>query len=67
MSRGLGDVYKRQLRYICSNGYLPDARFPESAQVIDADGDTENSNRLVAANWDFLSRVYLQEYYRGDD
>ncbi len=55
------------LRYICSNGYLPDARFPESAQVIDADGDTENSNRLVAANWDFLSRVYLQEYYRGDD
>lgn len=43
------------LRYICENGYLPDAKFPNTS-------DTE----IVKENWDFISRTYLQEYYRGD-
>lgn len=43
------------LRYVCQNNYLPDAVFPNS-------DDTE----IVVRNWDFLSRCYLQEYYRGD-
>lgn len=43
------------LSYVCSNGWLPDAVFPGS-------DDTE----LVASNWDFIARCYLQQYYRGD-
>ncbi|MFG6427798.1 DUF3843 family protein [Lepagella muris] len=43
------------LRYVCSNGWLPDAVFPGS-----------DDHRLVADNWDFISRCYLQQYYRGD-
>lgn len=42
------------LRYVCGNGWLPDARFPG--------GDHET----VAGNWDFIARCYLQQYYRGD-
>lgn len=44
------------LRYICENGWLPDASFPGS------DGDTET----VTRNWDFIARCFLQQYYRGD-
>lgn len=43
------------LKYICSNNYLPDAKFPDS-----------DNNRIVADNIDFISRIYLQEYYHGD-
>lgn len=43
------------LRYICEKSWLPDAVFP----------GTED-RELVSANWDFISRCYLQQYYRGD-
>lgn len=51
--RGLcpGDL----LRYVCSNGWLPDARFPGT-----------DDYKLVADNWDFIARCYLELYYRGD-
>lgn len=40
---------------VCENGWLPDAKFPNSE-------DTE----LVENNWNFIARCYLQQYYRGD-
>lgn len=43
------------LKYVCKNGWLPDAVFPGTD-----DHDT------VARNWDFIARCYLQQYYRGD-
>ena len=43
------------LAYVCENGWLPDARFPDS-------DDTD----LVRRFHDFISRCYLQLYYRGD-
>lgn len=43
------------LRYICSQGWLPEAHFPNSEDY-----------ELVRSNWDFISRCYLQQYYRGD-
>lgn len=43
------------LMYAVSNGYLPEAHFPGSA-------DTS----LVKDNSDFIARCYLQKYYRGD-
>ena len=43
------------LRYICSNGWLPDAKFPGSKDY-----------QLVSENWDFIARCYLELYYRGD-
>lgn len=43
------------LRYVCENGWLPDAVFPGSSDTA-----------LVSDNWDFISRCYLQQYYRGD-
>lgn len=43
------------LAYICERGWLPDARFPGS-------DDTD----LPAEFHDFISRCYLQLYYRGD-
>lgn len=51
--RGLcpGDL----LKFVCSKGWLPDATFPGSE-------DPET----VSLNWDFISRCYLQSYYRGD-
>lgn len=51
--RGLcpGDL----LRYVCSQGWLPDAHFPGSEDY-----------KLVEETWDFISRCYLQAYYRGD-
>lgn len=55
------------LRYICQNGYLPDATFPEDATICNVNkGFDEENRKLVAENWDFLARAYLQEYYRGD-
>lgn len=44
------------LIYICSNGWLPDASFPESPS------DTS----IVEENWDFIARCYLENYYRED-
>ncbi len=44
------------LRYVCGRGWLPDARFPGS----------EKDAAIVADNWDFIARCYLQQYYRGD-
>ena len=51
--RGLcpGDL----LQYVLEHKALPDARFPGS-----------DDTRLVDANADFISRCYLQMYYRGD-
>lgn len=43
------------LRVVCENEWLPDAVFPGT-----------NDYELVKNNWDFISRCYLQEYYRGD-
>lgn len=43
------------LKYICGEGWLPDARFPGS-------DDTE----LTVQNWEFIARCYLQQYYIGD-
>ncbi|MCH5242850.1 MAG: DUF3843 family protein [Muribaculaceae bacterium] len=43
------------LRYICEKDWLPDAVFPGS-----------EDKELVKNNWDFISRCYLQQYYRGD-
>ena len=43
------------LRYICEKGWLPDAVFPGS-----------DDYETVRNNWDFISRCYLQQYYRGD-
>lgn len=43
------------LAYVCENGWLPDAVFPNSTD-----------HELVARFHDFISRCYLQLYYRGD-
>ena len=43
------------LRFICEKGWLPDAVFPQT-----------NDHEVVEKNWDFISRCYLQQYYRGD-
>ena len=43
------------LRYICEKGWLPDAVFPGT-----------DDHETVKNNWDFISRCYLQQYYRGD-
>lgn len=43
------------LQYVCRNGWLPDAAFPGT-----------DDTKLVADNWDFIGRCYLQQYYRGD-
>lgn len=40
---------------IFENGWLPDARFPDT-----------DDRELVADNQDFIARCYLQQYYRGD-
>ncbi len=44
------------LKFVCEGGWLPDASFPGK----------ERDTALVAANWDFIARCYLQQYYRGD-
>lgn len=43
------------LRYVCENGWLSDAVFPES-----------EDHELVKRNNDFIARCFLQQYYRGD-
>ena len=43
------------LHIVCRNGWLPDAVFPGS-----------DDHRLVADNYDFIARCYLQLYYRAD-
>ncbi len=43
------------LAYICEKGWLPDAKFPGS-----------DDYEIVARFHDFISRCYLQLYYRGD-
>lgn len=40
-------------KFVCSRGWLPDAAFPGS-----------NDPELVAGNYDFIMRCYLQDYYR---
>lgn len=40
---------------ICENDWLPDAHFPKSEDY-----------ELVKRNWNFISRCFLQQYYRGD-
>lgn len=41
------------VKFACSNGWLPEAVFPGT-----------DDHKLVAANWDFIARCYLQQYYR---
>lgn len=57
------------LRHFLSNGFLPDTTFPETVEIVAyTPTPSENDRRSVAVkNSDFLARVYLQEYYRGDD
>lgn len=43
------------LRFVCEKGWLPDASFPRT-----------DDRKIVADNWDFIARCYLQQYYRGD-
>lgn len=43
------------LKYLGNGGYLPDAHFDGSDDFM-----------LVKENFDFISRCYLQLYYRGD-
>lgn len=54
------------LRYICSNGWLPDATFPEYPSLRGDMPSEEDRRRVAVENWEFLSRAYLQEYFRGD-
>lgn len=44
------------LRRLLAEGAIPDARFPET-----------DDTALVTENADFIARVYLQEFYRGDN
>lgn len=53
------------LIHICSNNWLPDANFPEMA-IAGKDGKSTDTCTLVRDNWDFIARVYLQEFYRAD-
>lgn len=43
------------LAFLCEEGWLPDAVFPET-----------DDHELVARFHDFIARCYLQLYYRGD-
>lgn len=43
------------LHYVCEHHWLPDAVFPGS-----------DDHALVASNYDFIARCFLQKYYRGD-
>lgn len=54
------------LLYICRKGWLPDARFPESVTLTQSEISDSDAKALVADNWDFIARVYLQEFYRAD-
>lgn len=65
--RGLcpGDL----LRRIFSENWLPDAKFPSvrTGTENSAPGIDDESNRhLVHSHRDFIARLYLQIYYRGD-
>ena len=44
------------IRYLFSHQLLPDAQLP---------GDTTGT--LLHENWDFLARLYLQEYYATEE
>ena len=54
------------LIHICKNNWLPDARFPESPSLSMQAEDADMARKLVRDNWDFIARVYLQEFYRAD-
>ena len=54
------------LIHICKNNWLPDAHFPEMANVSPCDNNIATSTSTVQENWDFIARVYLQEFYRAD-
>lgn len=56
------------LRYFIVNGWLPDTTFPEYPSFRGESQLPDEEDRRLAAvkNQDFISRVYLQEYYRGD-
>lgn len=56
------------LRHILANGWLPDAAFPETPAISGQQRQPsfEERNKAAVENADFLARVYLQEYYRGD-
>ncbi|MDE7159561.1 MAG: DUF3843 family protein [Muribaculaceae bacterium] len=43
------------LKYVCGNGWLPDARFPGT-----------DDTALPQENWEFIGRCYLQQYFVGD-
>lgn len=54
------------LRYICEKGWLPDATFPEYPSLREDMPTEEQRRKLAVEHLDFLSRAYLQEYYRGE-
>lgn len=54
------------LLHICKHGWLPDARFPETATIGQAEISVSEATTIVSDNWDFIARVYLQEFYRAD-
>lgn len=54
------------LIHICKNNWLPDAHFPEMANISVGNNDMATSDIIVRENWDFIARVYLQEFYRAD-
>lgn len=47
--------------YCCRRGWLKDARFPAG---MTAATDPAEAHALVADNFDFIARCYLQKYYR---
>lgn len=51
------------LQRVCRSGWLPDAVFPGE---YDSEEARARAHKLVADNWDFVARCYLQQYYRGD-
>lgn len=48
--------------YCCKRGWLKDAKFPASA--LTSATATHDPHALVADNYDFITRCYLQKYYR---
>lgn len=56
------------LRYICENGWVPDLTFPEYPSLNESvvHSSETKRNEIAVKNWDFISRAYLQEFYRGD-
>lgn len=44
------------LRYLFEKGLVPDAAYPSG----------KDAKKLLHDNWDFIARMYLRDFYRGD-